>query len=109
MACWTWKELETMWQHPDWTSEELHEIIPRHTAAAIKLQRHRSGRWKRGAPLCCMCEERPVWMESPAAKRYGLCKGCYLDEERLRLEESAKQDAVKARRARARRRGDIRG
>jgi hypothetical protein len=105
MANWTWKEIEQMWQHPDLTARELHEIIPRHTPHAIRDQRRRMGRWhRRSAPLCCRCEERPVWMESPIAKRYGLCKGCYLDEERMRLQEDAKADALKQMRRRARQR-----
>ena len=104
MPSWTWREIEVMWQHPDMTAGELHELLPVHSALAIRSQRHRMGRWHRkAAPLCCMCEERPVWMESAKAKRYGLCKGCFLDEERMRLEEQAKADAVKQRRRRAKR------
>ena len=103
MSSWTWREIEVMWQHPDMTARELHELIPRHTPQAIEKQRYRMGRWHRdAAPLCCRCEDRPVWMESAKAKRYGLCKGCFLDEERMRLEERAKADAVKQRRRRAR-------
>ena len=106
MADWTWRELETMWAHPDWTAGELHELLPRHTARAIRDQRHRMGRYHRSqVPLCCRCEERPVWAESPIAKRYGLCKGCYLDEERMRLEEEARATALRQQRRRARRRG----
>lgn len=90
-----------MWQHPDMTCDELHEILPAHSPLAIRQQRHRMGRWHKAvAPLCCKCEERPVWMESAKARRYGLCKGCFLDEERMRLEEQAKADAVKQRRRR---------
>ena len=101
MAYWTWKELETIWDHPDWTAKELTELIPRHTAKAIENKRVRIGRWNPArAPLCCKCEDRPVWMESPKAKRYGLCKGCFLDEERMRLEEEAKAVALRQRRRR---------
>lgn len=107
MAGWTWKELETMWSHPDWTSEELVELLPRHTARAIRDQRRRHGRWnRRMAPLCCRCEERPVWLESQKAKRYGLCKGCFLDEERMRIEEEAKAAALRQMRRRAKRNGE---
>lgn len=104
MADWTWGELEVMWSHPDWTAGELSELLPRHTERAIRDQRRRWGRWNRAmAPLCCRCEERPVWMESPRAKRYGLCKGCYLDEERMRLEEEARATALRQRRRRLKR------
>lgn len=104
MAGWTWRELEIMWSHPEWTAGELAELLPRHTAHAIRDQRRRYGRWPRKTvPLCCKCEERPVWMESPRAKRYGLCKGCFLDEERMRLEEDAKATALRQKRRRSKR------
>ena len=76
MPDWKWSEIETMWRHPDMTCHELHEMMPRHTPGAISQQRKRMGRYNRAmVPLCCMCESRPVWEESPRAKRYGLCKG----------------------------------
>ena len=101
MAGWTWKELEVMWSHPDLSSTELQDLLPRHTARAIRDQRRRHGRWKM-APLCCVCGGRPVWVESPRAKRLGLCKGCFLDEERLRLEEDVESAAVRQQRRRKR-------
>lgn len=79
-----------MWAHPDWTARELAELLPRHSVAAIKEQRTRRGRYG-GTPICCMCDERPVWLESPKAKRYGLCKGCFLDEERRRIEDEGRK------------------
>ena len=92
-----------MWQHPDWTARELTELLPRHSAKAITIARQRHGRYLRSViPLCCKCSERPVWAESQAAKRYGLCKGCYLDEERMRLEEEAKHVALRQRAKRLR-------
>ena len=104
MADWKWREIEIMWEHPDWTSVELHELIPRHSPQAIRHKRMEWGRWHRSAaPLCCKCEERPVWMESPKAKRYGLCKGCYLDEERMRLEDEARATALRQMERRRRR------
>lgn len=107
MADWTWREIEVMWQHPDWTSGELHELIPRHTPKAIRQQRSRMGRWHaNAAPLCCKCEQRVVWLESAKAKRYGLCKGCFLDEERMRLEDEARHAAVRQRRRRSSRQGE---
>lgn len=104
MPSWTWKELETLWAYPDWTAEELTERIPRHTAKAIRNKRSEVGRYNRAqVPLCCKCEERPIWDESPRAKRYGLCKGCYLDEERMRLEDEARAVALRQRRRALRR------
>lgn len=104
MPSWTWSEVETMWAHPDWTSTELHELIPRHTPRAIRDQRNRMGR-RSTTPICCMCDERPVWMESPKAKRYQLCKGCFLDEERMRMEDDARAHALNERKRKARRKG----
>ena len=87
-----------MWQHPDWSAKDLAEILP-HSEQAIRKQRQRVGRYHRSlVPLCCKCEERPVWEESKTAKRYGLCKGCYLDEERMRLEDEARAVALRQRR-----------
>ena len=103
LPSWTWSEIEAMWAHPDWTAAELHELIPRHSPRAIKDQRVRMGRYG-SAPICCMCDERPVWMESPKAKRYRLCKGCYLDEERMRIEDDARAVALRQQRRRARKR-----
>lgn len=90
MPSWTWAEVEAMWAHPDWTASELHELIPRHTPRAIKDQRVRMGRYG-GPKICCKCDERPVWSESPKAKRYQLCKGCFLDEERMRIEDEGRK------------------
>ena len=86
-----------MWQHPDWTAAELTELLPRHSASAIQTQRVRMGRYG-GTRLCGKCDERPVWLESKKAKRYGLCKGCFLDEEQMRLEDEAKAVALRQRR-----------
>lgn len=103
---WTWKELDTMWRHPEWTAEELHEIIPRHSARGIRQQRMRSGRFRPSAvPLCCRCEERPVWMESQKARRYELCKGCFIEEERRRLEDEAGYAALRQMEQRRRKNG----
>jgi len=87
---WTWAELQTMWEHPDWTAKELEELLPGRTVRAIRSQRERYGRYNAGMkPKCCICEARPVWQDSPQAKKYGLCKGCYLEERELQLKEEA--------------------
>lgn len=101
---WTSSELEEMWRHPDWTADELSELIPRHSPAAIQKCRERQGRWHDDvAPLCRACGERPVWEESPHARRLGLCKGCYVEEETLRLKDEAANVALRKRRERERR------
>ena len=88
------------------SARDLTEIIPRHSANAIRVQRERVGRWNKSkVPLCCMCEQRPVWHESAQARKYGLCKGCYLDEERMRLQDEAKAAAVRQMRKRRRGKG----
>ena len=104
---WKWIEVEAVWAHPEMTAAELHELVPGHTVEAIRRQRSRMGRF--GSPrTCCRCDGRPVWEESPKAKRYGLCKGCWLDEERMRLEEEAEAARVRQMRSRAGR-GGVRG
>ena len=82
----------------------MHELIPRHSPRAIKDQRVRMGR-RKTTPFCCRCDERPVWLESKQAKKYQLCKGCYLDEERMRIEDEGKKAvALRQRRRKAKKR-----
>ena len=100
---WQWSEICAMWEHPDLTAAELHELyIPRHTVASIHWARSKWGRYNASrVPTCSKCGERPVWVESAKARRYGLCKGCYLDEERMRLEDERKSAALRQYRHRA--------
>lgn len=102
---WTWPELCVIWDHPDWTAKELVEMLPGRTPKAIERARDRYGRWKSGrAPICWKCGERPVWTESPGAKRMGLCMSCYQDEERMREQDKRRNDALRQMRMRNRRR-----
>lgn len=95
MGGWTWRELETMWQHPEWTSYELHELIPRHSPRGIKEQRHRMGRTNPETPqLCCMCGVRNVG-DGAKERLYCLCPECYADERRLREQEQAQAVALR--------------
>lgn len=90
-----------MWEHPEMTAAELGELLGR-TPGAVNSQRKRHGRYGAPhAPVCCLCDSRPVWMESAKAKRYGLCKGCYLDEERMRVEDEAAKERLKMAKRRA--------
>ena len=99
---WKLSDLRFLWDHPDWTSAEIGEAIGR-SAQSVRLQRHRSGRYRSDhVPMCSMCEERPIWTESAKAMRYGLCKGCFLDEMEMRHEDDRRYAAYRQR-AKARR------
>ncbi|MBS4874139.1 MAG: hypothetical protein KHZ79_07175 [Atopobium minutum] len=84
------------------TAKELHNTyLPRHTAKGIQRMRERKGRYKPNRRLvCCKCNERPVWVESPSAKRLWLCKGCYLEEEKQRLNEAKLETRIRKMRSR---------
>ena len=97
---WTWSEVQALRQHPDMTSRELHELVPRHSVQAIRKQRSRMGRWSPDVvPLCQRCGEHPVWTEAADARRWGLCRACALDEREYRLrhggELSRKDNALR--------------
>lgn len=101
---WTWAELRLMWQHPDWTAGELHEVMPNHSVLAIRSQRHRMGRTNPATPpLCCLCGQRPVG-GSLRSRQYGVCEECWADEYRKREEEEARASALKQMRSRNKRR-----
>ena len=106
---WTFSEDSTIWQHPDWTAEELHEEIPRHSVRAIAVRRSRIGRWRPDAvPLCQKCGEHPVWAEAADARRWGLCRQCALDERDWRVrhgsELSRRDNAIRQAKFKRRRR-----
>lgn len=95
--------------HPDMTAEELARLLPRHSPKAIRNRRSRLGRWSRvRAPLCSRCDERPVWTESPRARKMGLCKGCYLHEMEHRSREDARANALRQSLLKERRRSSVR-
>lgn len=82
--------------HPDMTAEELSRILPRRSPKAIRRMRSRKGRWSKSrTPLCARCDDRPVWTESPRARKMGLCKGCYLDEMEHRDREERRNNALR--------------
>lgn len=87
------------------TAAELGELLGV-SAWAVRHARARFGRYDSGADgLCRRCEDRPVWGESPRARKMGLCKGCYLEEMRKRLAEEREGAAVRQARKRSRERG----
>lgn len=91
-TCVPWYKGEefVMWDHPDWTARELHELIPRHSVAGIKAHRTKIGRYNPSrVGVCVVCGERPIFAESAEAFRYGLCKACYLKERERRNQEAA--------------------
>lgn len=93
---WKPEEIAKLRSHPEMTAGELSRIIPRHSEEAIRQMRSRMGRYSSQAvPTCAACGQRPVWVESPRARKYGFCEGCFLEEERRRLEDAAKYAAVR--------------
>jgi hypothetical protein len=84
---WTPERIETMQSRPDLSAAALAEMLGT-TAQAVRQARSRFGRFPpRGGSLCICCDERPVWVESAAARTARLCKGCYLREREQRLKE----------------------
>lgn len=103
---WTWHELCFVWDHPDWYASEIARELGRSTKA-VRRVRDKYGRFHTGrVPVCAKCGERPVWVESAKARRMGLCESCYIEEERLRLEDRKRNDALRQMRMRDRRRND---
>ena len=70
------------------TAKEIAELL-NVTKTAVDKARGRYGRFSSTVEgLCVVCEARPVFAESSQAKKWQLCKGCYLKErERRALEE----------------------
>lgn len=107
---WTWRELETVWRHPDMTAEEVAEMLPGRTPKAVSRIRDRYGRWRTEGvvPLCQRCGEHPVFVEDPEARRWGLCRECAQAEkdwrdrngDRLARENAARRQRKHKRRGR---------
>lgn len=107
---WAWRELETVWRHPDMTAEELAEMLPDRTPKAVSRIRDRYGRWRTEGvvPLCQRCGEHPVFVEDPEARRWGLCRECAQAEKdwrdrnggRLARENAARRQRKHKRRGR---------
>lgn len=105
MPGWYLTELETMWDHPDMTAEELSEFIPRHSAKAIRNQRSRMGRHNPNqAPLCIMCGVGRVDTSDRMALKYGMCPSCWSHEKELRERLEPQAVALRQQERRARRR-----
>lgn len=90
-----------MQRHPDLTASEIAELLGT-TKASVEYARRTYGRFYTGGDrICVKCDERPVFIESPQARRLHLCKGCWQEEQRRRLEEEP--EAVRLRQAKKRR------
>lgn len=107
---WAWRELETVWRHPDMTADEVAEMLPGRTPKAVSRIRDRYGRWRTEGvvPLCQRCGEHPVFVEDPEARRWGLCRECAQAEkdwrdrngDRLARENAARRQRKHKRRGR---------
>ena len=92
---WTEKDVALIQSHPDWTAAELAALLGV-TTRSVDYARRRFGRFPSNAVrLCVACDQRPVYVESREAKRLGLCKGCWLKEQRRRLEEDAESTRLR--------------
>ena len=92
---WTPTDISFLRNHPDMTADELAEALGR-TRSSVECGRHRFGRYPaRGEHLCVCCEERVVYVESPTARKWRLCKGCYLRELRMRESEEAEANRLR--------------
>ena len=70
---------------------------------AVRKRRQRLGRYTTGAEKACsVCGERPVFAESAQARRWGLCKACYLRERQRRIDEERTSASVRQAAKRAR-------
>lgn len=92
---WTDEMIGRMQAHPERTAAEIAADL-RVTPSAVRHARQRYGRFSTGTDgLCIACDARPVFSTSPQAKRWRLCKGCYLAERKRRLEEEAESNRIR--------------
>ena len=103
---WSAEEEAILVANPGMTARELAALLPGRSVQAVKRHRSRTGPFPRkSARLCVRCDGRPVYAESPKAARWGLCKGCYLDERERRLAEARRDAAIRQRERTARKGG----
>lgn len=92
---WTDEMIGRMQAHPERTAAEIAAEL-RVTPSAVRHARQRYGRFSTGTDgLCIVCDARPVFDTSAQAKRWRLCKGCYLAERKRRLEEEAESNRIR--------------
>lgn len=100
---WSDSEILLIHAHPDWTAAELAERLGMRVDQ-VRYARKRYGRRGGGPEWCARCDDRPVWVESPGARRAHMCKGCWLREERMRIAEERESAAVRQMRCKQARR-----
>lgn len=92
---WTDEMIRRMQAHPERTAAEIAAEL-RVTPSAVRHARQRYGRFpSRTDGLCIVCDARPVFTTSAQAKAWRLCKGCYLEERKRRLEEEAESNRIR--------------
>lgn len=92
---WTDEMIRRMQAHPERTAAEIAAEL-RVTPSAVRHARQRYGRFSTGTDgLCIVCDARPVFDTSAQAKKWRLCKGCYLAERKRRLEEEAESNRIR--------------
>lgn len=92
---WTDEMIGRMQAHPERTAAEIAAEL-RVTPSAVRHARQRYGRFSTGTDgLCIVCDARPVFDTSAQAKKWRLCKGCYLAERKRRLEEEAESNRIR--------------
>lgn len=92
---WTDEMIRRMQAHPERTAAEIAAEL-RVTPSAVRHARQRYGRFSTGTDgLCIVCDARPVFDTSAQAKKWRLCKGCYLAERKRRLEEEAESNCIR--------------
>ena len=92
---WTPDMVRAMQAHPERTAAEIAAEL-RVTPSAVRHARQRYGRFpSRADGLCIVCDARPVFDTSAQAKKWRLCKGCYLAERKRRLEEEAESNRIR--------------
>lgn len=92
---WTDEMIRRMQAHPERTAAEIAADL-RVTPNAVRHARQRYGRFSTGTDgLCIACDARPVFDTSAQAKKWRLCKGCYLAERKRRLEEETESNRIR--------------
>ena len=85
---WTPADEDVIRRHPEMTAKALARLLGR-SYESVRRKRTALGGRNAGMRLCCVCGMRPVWQESKAASKMGLCRGCYNDEAEARALEEA--------------------
>lgn len=92
---WTPDMVRAMQAHPERSAAEIAALLGV-TPSSVRHARQRYGRFGSGTGMLCIaCDSRPVFDTSAQAKRWGLCKGCYLAERKRRLEEEAESNRIR--------------